>query len=319
MLTNVPSSQDILDAQARIQSYVHHTPILTSDYLNSLCGCDVFFKCENLQYIGAFKARGAMNAALSLSKDQRSKGIATHSSGNHAQAIARAAKVLGIPSYIVMPRTAPLIKKKGVEEYGGKIFECEPTLQARETTLENVVKETGAFIIHPFNNYDVIAGQATAAKELVDDIALDFIVAPVGGGGLLSGTALTSKYFSPQTKVIAGEPEGADDAFRSLHSGKIEPSQSNTIADGLLTTLGDKTFPIIRDYVSAVITVSDQEIIAAMRLIWERLKIIVEPSGVVPFASVLKAKENFAGKRVGIIFSGGNVDLENAFKLMQMA
>jgi threonine dehydratase len=311
-----PTGPDIIKAHELIKPYVHRTPVLTSEYLDILCGCNVFFKCENLQHIGAFKARGAMNAALSLTAQQRSKGIATHSSGNHAQAIARAAKVLGIKSYIVMPRIAPAIKKKGVEEYGGQIFECEPTLQSRESTLEKVVQQTGAYVIHPFNNYDVIAGQATAAKELIEDIhGLDFILAPVGGGGLLSGTALSAKYFSPNTTVIAGEPEGADDAFRSLQSGKIELSQSNTIADGLLTTLGDKTFPIIRDHVQSVIIVNDQEIIAAMKMIWERLKVLVEPSGAVPFASLLKKKDSFTSKRVGVIFSGGNVDLENALKL----
>jgi threonine dehydratase len=215
-----------------------------------------------------------------------------------------------------MPRTAPDVKKKGVRAFGGEIFECEPTLEARETTLAEVVRKTGATEIHPFNNYDVIAGQATAAKELFEEVReLNFIVTPVGGGGLLSGTALAAKYFSSQTTVIAGEPAGADDAFRSMKSGKIEPSQSNSVADGLLTSLGDKTFPLIKQYVKEVITVTDKEIIEAMRLIWERLKIIVEPSCAVPFAAVLKDKSKFEGKRVGIILSGGNVDLARAFKL----
>jgi threonine dehydratase len=215
-----------------------------------------------------------------------------------------------------MPRTAPEIKKRGVRELGGTIYECEPTLQSRETTLAGVIQKTGATEIHPFNNYAVMAGQATAAKELFEEINdLDFIVTPVGGGGLLSGTALATKFFSPQTKVIAGEPEGADDAFRSLQSGKIEASQSNTIADGLLTSLGDKTFPIIHENVNEIITVSDKEIVEAMRLVWERLKVIVEPSGVVPFAAVMKGKDKFKGKRVGVIFSGGNVDLERVLKL----
>lgn len=288
---------------------------MTSTGLDDISGCKVFFKCENLQNVGAFKARGAMNAALSLSEDERKKGIATHSSGNHAQAIARAAKTLGIKSFIVMPRTAPATKRKGVEGFGGEIFECEPTLQARETTLADVVTKTGAAVIHPFNNYKVIEGQATAAKELFEEVKdLDIIIAPVGGGGLLSGTALAAKYFSPSTAVIAGEPAGADDAYRSMQSGKIEPSQLNTIADGLLTALGDKTFPLIREHVKEIITVTDDEIIAAMKLIWERLKLIVEPSGAVPFAALLKNKQKFTGKRVGIIFSGGNVDLENVGK-----
>lgn len=300
----------ITQAHERIKSYVHRTPVMTSEAIDRMAGCSLFFKCENLQKVGAFKARGAMNAVLSLTPEKRSKGIATHSSGNHAQAIARAASIVGIPAYIVMPRTAPVIKKNAVLEYGGVIYECEPTLQAREATLAEVVKKTGAIEIHPFNNDDVITGQATAAKEMFEQVEdLDFVVAPVGGGGLLSGTALSAKFFSPRTKVIAAEPEGANDAFRSFQSGKIETSQANTIADGLLTSLGEKTFPIIREHVQEVITVSDQEIIAAMRLIWERLKLVVEPSGAVSLAAVLKAKVKFNGKRVGVIFSGGNVDL----------
>jgi threonine dehydratase len=307
--------ENIIEAHERIKPFVHCTPVLTSTGINDIAGCSVFFKCENFQKVGAFKARGAMNAALKLSPKQRAKGIATHSSGNHAQAIARAAKILNIPAFIVMPSNAPDIKKKGVLSYGGQIFECEPTLQARESTLADVIAKTGATEIHPFNNYDVIEGQSTAAKELIEEApALDFILAPVGGGGLLSGTLLSAKYFSPITKVIAAEPAGADDAFRSMQSGKIEPSQSNTVADGLLTTLGDKTFPIIRDHVQEVITVTDDEIIAAMQLIWERMKIIVEPSGAVPFAAVLKAKEKFANKKVGIILTGGNVDMAKVAK-----
>jgi threonine dehydratase len=304
------TKETIEQAHERIKPYVHRTPIMTSEAIDGIAGCQIFFKCENLQKIGAFKARGAMNAALQLTSEQRSKGIATHSSGNHAQAIARASKILGIPSYIVMPRTAPEIKKKGVRGYGGQIFECEPNVKSRESTLADVVAKTGATEIHPYNNYHIIAGQGTAAKELIEDAPhLDFILAPVGGGGLLSGTSLAVKFFSPSTKVIAGEPAGADDAFRSLQSGKIEESQSNTIADGLLTSLGDKTFPIIRDNVEKVITATDEEIIAAMRLVWERMKIIVEPSCVVPLAAVLKSKSDFQGKKVGIILSGGNVDL----------
>lgn len=310
------TKQTIIDAHERIKPYVHRTPVMTSEGINVIAGCKIFFKCENFQKIGAFKARGAMNAALSLTPEERAKGIATHSSGNHAQAVARAASILKTPAFIVMPRTASEIKKKGVRGLGGQIFECEPTSEGRDSMLADVVKKTGAAVIHPFNNYDVIAGQATAAKELYEEVNdLDFIVAPVGGGGLLSGTSLTTKFFSPKTVVIAGEPAGADDAFRSMQSGKIEPSQANTIADGLLTSMGDKTFPIIRENVKEVITVTDEEIIEAMRLIYERLKIIIEPSGAVPFAAVLKAKEKFANKRVGIIFSGGNVDLEKVAKL----
>lgn len=310
------TKEKIEQAHERIKPFVHRTPVMTSEAINELAGCSIFFKPENFQKIGAFKARGAMNAALQLSPEQRAKGIATHSSGNHAQAIARAAKILGIPSYIVMPSNAPEIKKKGVRGYGGEIFECENNLEAREITLTEVISKTGANEIHPFNNYEVIAGQATAAKELIEDAPqLDFLLAPVGGGGLLSGALLAAKYFSPSTKVIAGEPLGADDAFRSLQSGKIELSQSNTIADGLLTSLGDKTFAIIRENVEKIITVTEAEIIAAMRLIWERMKLVVEPSAAVPLAAVLKEKDKFTGKKVGIILSGGNIDLENVGKL----
>lgn len=309
--------QTIEQAHERIKPYIHRTPVLTSQSINEATGCHVFLKCENFQKVGAFKARGAMNAALSLSPEQRARGIATHSSGNHAQALARAAKILGVKSYIVMPRTAPEIKKRGVRGYGGEIFECEPTLQARESTLAEVILKTGATEIHPFNNYEVIAGQATAAKELFADVKdLDVIMAPVGGGGLLSGTALAANYFSQNTKVIAGEPAGSDDAYRSLKSGKIEQAQSQTIADGLLTTLGDKTFPIIQELVSEIITVSDEQIIAAMKLVWERVKIIIEPSCAVPLAALIKEKDRFKGQRVGIILSGGNVDLEKVLGLI---
>lgn len=315
-MNHVPTQDDLLQTHERIKSYIHQTSVMTSASIDAIAGCQIFFKCENFQKIGAFKARGAMNAVLSLPPEERAKGVATHSSGNHAQALARAAKIMGVESYIVMPRTAPEIKKKGVRAFGGIITECEPNLEARESTLAKVIAETGATEIHPFNNYDVIAGQGTAAIELFDTAGdLDFILTPVGGGGLLCGTLLAAKYFSPKTKVIAGEPAGADDTYRSLQSGKIEPSQADTIADGLLTSLGDKTFPIIKEMVTEVITVTDEEIITAMRLIWERVKIIVEPSCAVPFAAVLKEKEKFAGKRVGIILSGGNVDMERAFKL----
>lgn len=308
--------QVITEAHERIKAYVHRTPVITSESINEIAGCRIFFKPENLQKIGAFKARGAINAALQLTPEQRAKGIATHSSGNHAQAIARAAKILGIKSFIVMPNTTAAIKKKGVIGYGGEIFECDNNLKSRETTLAEVISKTGATEIHPFNNYEVIAGQATAAKELIEDAPqLDILLAPVGGGGLLSGTLLAAKYFSPSTKVIAGEPLGADDAFRSLQSGRIEMSQSNTIADGLLTSLGDKTFPIIRDNVQKIITVTEDEIIEAMRLIWERMKLVVEPSAAVPLAAVLKEKNEFKGRTVGIILSGGNVDLEKAGRL----
>jgi threonine dehydratase len=310
------TKENIIAAHERIKAYIHRTPVMTSAGIDEGAGARLFFKCENFQKVGAFKARGAMNAVLSLSEAERERGVATHSSGNHAQALARAAKLVGIRSFIVMPSTAPEIKKRGVLGYGGEIFECEPTLASRESALEEVVKKTGAAVIHPFNNYAVMEGQATAARELFEEVAgLEAIIAPVGGGGLLSGTALAAKYFSPQTQVFAAEPEGADDAFRSMRSGKPEPSQANSIADGLLTSLGDKTFPIIYEHVKEVITVSDDEIIDAMRLIWERMKIIVEPSGAVPLAAVLKAREKFQNRSVGIILSGGNVDLNRALQL----
>ena len=314
----IPDEKAIDEAHARIKPYIHRTPVLTSASISKMAGCEIFFKCENFQKIGAFKARGAMNAVLALPQEQTKQGVATHSSGNHAQALARAAKMQGIKSYIVMPITAAEIKKRGVRSFDGQIFDCEPTLAAREQTLLDVIRKTGATEIHPFNNYDIIAGQATAAKELFEDVDnLGIIIAPVGGGGLLSGTALAAKSYSPTTIVVAAEPTGADDAYRSMQSGKIEPSQASSIADGLLTSLGDKTFPIIRDHVSEVITVTDDEIIAAMRLIWERLKIIVEPSGAVPVAAILREGSRFSGKRVGIILSGGNVDLERALTLFQ--
>lgn len=313
----VPTREDIEAAHVRIKPYIHETPVMTSRGVDELVGAQLFFKCENLQNIGAFKARGAMNAVLTLSPSDLAKGVATHSSGNHAQALARAARIVNTRSYIVMPSTSPEIKKRGVRGFGGEIFECEPTLASRESTLADVIQRTGATEIHPFNNYAVIAGQATAARELVEQVPdLDIVIAPVGGGGLLSGVSLAIDYFAPNVAVIAAEPAGADDAYRSMQSGKIEPSQANSIADGLLTSLGSKTFPIIVKRVKEVITVTDEEIVSAMKLVWERMKLIVEPSGVVPLAAAIKAKDRLAGKRVGITFSGGNVDLERALKLI---
>jgi threonine dehydratase len=310
MMNQAPTRSDIEAAHQRIKPYITKTPLLTNEQLDEQLGCKLYFKCENLQKIGAFKMRGAMNAALRLSTDELKKGIATHSSGNHAQAIARAAWILKTKSYIVMPHTAPEIKKKGVRSYNGEIFECENNLSSRESTLAEVIKKTGATEIHPFNNYDVMAGQGTASLEIFEELKPDFLIAPVGGGGLLCGTALATKYFSPSTTVIAGEPAGSDDAFRSMQSGKIEQAQSQTIADGLLTTLGNKTFPIIKENVKEIITVTDDEIIAAMKLLWEKLKVVSEPSAAVPFAAVLKQKEKFAGKTVAMILSGGNVDFK---------
>jgi len=307
---SLPTKESILSANKRISPFIHHTPALQCSSLNEITGAKIFFKCENFQKSGSFKARGASNASLKLDAKQKVNGLATHSSGNHAQALALVAKALQISAFIVMPRTVPEIKKKGVAGYGGNIFECDPTLTARESTLREVIKETGATEIHPFNNYDVIEGQATCALELINEVPnLDFVLSPVGGGGLLSGSALAMKFFSPSTEVIACEPAGSDDAYRSLKSGKIELAQSDTIADGLLTNLGDKAFDIIRKEIKEIITVTDTEIIQAMRLIWERLKIIVEPSGAVTLAALIKKPKKFLGKRVGLILSGGNADL----------
>lgn len=305
------SNRQILDAHERIKPFIHKTPVLTSKTLNGLTGADLFFKCENFQKIGAFKIRGGMNAVLTLSKEKLQQGIATHSSGNHAQAIAYAAREVGTKAYIVMPDNSPKVKVDAVRGYGAEIFFCEPNQQAREKTLHEVVERTGAEFIHPYNDERVITGQATCAKELIDEIhSLDFILAPVGGGGLLSGTALSAFYFSPHTVVYAGEPEGAADAVLSFKSNKIEQAPYiKTIADGLLIKLGDKTFPIIKKYVKDILIVNDDEIIAAMRLVYERMKIVIEPSAVVPLAAVLKNKSLFEGKKVALIFSGGNVDL----------
>jgi threonine dehydratase len=304
--------QDIIDAHERIKPFIHKTPVLTSQTINKLTGAGLFFKCENLQKIGAFKIRGGLNAVLSLPNEKLRKGIATHSSGNHAQAIAFAAREMGAKAYIVMPENSPQVKVDAVRGYGAEIFFCEPNQQERENLLNEVVEKTGAEFIHPYNDYRVITGQATCAKELIEEIpSLDMIIAPVGGGGLLSGTLLSAHHFSPATVVYAGEPEGAADAVLSIKNGRIEKAPYvKTIADGLLTTLGDKTFPIIQQYIKDILTVSDEEIIAAMKLVYERMKLVVEPSAVVPLAAVLKNKELFTGKKVGVIFSGGNVELK---------
>jgi threonine dehydratase len=319
MQTNFPSLSDIRSAHARIQPFIHRTPILTSRAINEIAGCEIFFKCENFQKVGAFKARGAANAVMKLTDQERQKGVATHSSGNHAAALARAASVAGIPSYIVMPSNAPEIKKKAVKGYGGQIIECEPNLKARETTLESIVAQTGATFIPPYDFLDVIEGQATCALELLEDQPdLDILMAPVGGGGLLGGTALAAHYLQPSIQVIAGEPAGADDAFQSFHAGKIIPQTGpNTIADGLLTSLGTLNFELIQRYVADILLATDPQIIEAMRLIYERMKIVIEPSCAVPLAALLATPSRFAGKKVGIILTGGNVDLGKLAEYMQ--
>jgi len=309
---SIPDIKSIHLAANRINPFIHCTPVLTCKCLNQIVHAELFFKCENFQKVGAFKFRGATNAVLSLSDEEANRGIATHSSGNHAQALALAAKIRGIKAYIVMPKNSSIVKIKAVEGYGGSIIFCEPTLQAREDNLNRVVKETGAIFIHPYNDYRIIAGQSTCAKELLEEVEnLDLVIAPVGGGGLLSGTALAVNYLSSGIKVVAAEPQGADDAYRSFYEGRLIPQVNpQTIADGLRTSLGDKTFPIIRKYVHQIVTVSEDAIVSSMRIIWERMKIIVEPSAAVPFGALLEKKIDVTGKRIGIILSGGNVDLD---------
>lgn len=303
----------LLAAQERIAPYIHRTPVLTSQLLNEKAGTKLFFKCENFQKMGAFKMRGAANAVVSLSEEERRRGVVTHSSGNFAQAVSLAALQLGVKAYIVMPENAPMVKKEAVRSYKGEIIECESTPEARALTAKNIQRTTGATFLHPSNQDEVIIGNSTAAAELLEDYpGLEVILTPVGGGGLIAGTALAANAFSDNCSVIGGEPMNVDDAYRSLRSGKIETNSSlNTVADGLRTHLGDRNFPIIQKYVESIIRVEEEEIIEAMRLIWERMKIIIEPSCAVPFAAVLKEKDYFKNKKIGIILSGGNVDVTN--------
>lgn len=307
------TKQELQNCHQSIKPYIHRTPVLTSKLLNEFSGAQLFFKCENFQRMGAFKMRGATNAILKLSEDQKSKGVVTHSSGNFAQALSLAALSIGVKAYIVMPSNAPQVKKDAVKGYGGEIIECPPTLEDREQTATKIQKEKGATFIHPSNDLDVILGQGTAAIELLQDHPdLAYVFTPVGGGGLVSGTALTVHFYGNNCKTIAGEPFAVDDAYRSLQSGKIEINDTiDTIADGLKTQLGTINFPIIQQYVSEIVRVEEQEIIDAMRLIWERMKIIIEPSAAVAFAALLRKKETFKDKKVGIVLSGGNVDFEN--------
>ncbi len=300
----------IYAAAERISTYTHRTPITTSQYFDRQTGARIFFKCENLQKVGAFKFRGACNAVFSLSDEVASRGVATHSSGNHAQALALAANMRRIPAWIVMPRNSPAVKRAAVEEYGGRVVLCEPTVADREATAASVVEATGATFIHPYNDPRIIAGQGTAALELLADVdSLDVVLAPVGGGGLISGTALAVAGVSPRTEVIAVEPAGADDAYRSLAAGKILPMVNpQTIADGLRTSLGELTFAIIQEHVREIITVADDEILLAMRTFWQRTKLLIEPSSAVPVAALLCRKLPTAGRKIGVILSGGNVD-----------
>lgn len=310
---NAPTIREIREAADRIMPFVHRTPILTCTSLNRICGAELYFKCENFQKAGAFKIRGATNAVFSLRHREATKGVATHSSGNHAAALALAARWRGIRASVVMPENAPQIKRDAVADYGANITFCKPTLEAREQGLAELLDQTGSVFIHPYNDYRVISGQGTAGLELCEEVVdLDMVMVPVGGGGLLSGTAIAVSALSPSTQVIAAEPERANDAYRSFHAGKIIPiDHPDTIADGLRTSLGELTFPIIRKHVSDIITVSEELILAGMRLIWERMKIIVEPSAAVALGALLEASSRFSGKRIGIILSGGNVDLAN--------
>lgn len=306
------TKEELIAVHKRIAPYIHNTPVITSQLLDEISGAVLFFKCENFQKMGAFKMRGAANAILNLPKQKQEKGVVTHSSGNFAQAVSLSAKSINVPAYIVMPSTAPQVKKDAVRSYGGQITECPPTLAEREKAAQKIIDETGATFVHPSNDLDVIYGQGTAAIELLQEYPdLDFVVTPVGGGGLTAGTALAVHHFGKNCKSIGAEPFEADDAFRSLQSGKIEENESaDTIADGLKTQLGDKNFPIIRELVSEIIRVEEREIIGALKLIWERMKIVVEPSSATALAAVLREKEKFKGKKVGIILSGGNVDLQ---------
>ncbi len=310
-MTAVPTFQDVKEAAARIEGMVHRTPVMTCSSLNDRVGAQVFCKCENFQKAGAFKFRGASNAVLSLSDSEARRGVATHSSGNHGAALALAANIRGVPARIVMPSNAPQSKRAAVAAYGGTIVYCEPTQEAREATLETVVRETGAVFVHPYNNDKVIAGQGTAALELCAEVPrLDVILAPVGGGGLISGTALTAAECSVGTRVVAAEPEAADDAYRSLQAGTIlSANNPDTVADGLRTSLGELTFAIIRSHVAQIVTVSEDAIVAAMHYVWERMKIVIEPSSAVPIAALLDGGPDLAGQRVGVILTGGNVDL----------
>ena len=299
-------------AHDRIRPHIHRTPVLSSARLDAASGASLFFKCENFQKVGAFKARGATNAVFALDDETARHGVATHSSGNHAAALSRAAKLRGIAAHIVMPSNSPKVKVRAVEGYGGRIVFCEPNQRAREDTCARVIADTGATLIHPFENEDVMAGQGTIAVELLEDVPdLDVVLCPVGGGGVLCGTAVAAKSLRPSIKVIATEPAGADDAAQSFHEDRlIYQEKKNTIADGLRTNLGAPNFALMQQYVDDVVTVSDESIVAAMRAIWETMKIVVEPSGAVPYAAIVEGKVDCRSKRIGIILTGGNVDLD---------
>jgi len=308
----IPTFDDVTAAHALIQPYIHRTPVLTSTYFNTLSGAELFFKCENFQKAGVFKARGASNAVFGLTEEQAAKGVASHSSGNHALSLSYAAGRRGIKATVVMPRTAPEAKKAAVRGYGGEVLECEPSTTAREAMLEELVARTGADFVHPYNDHRVIAGQGTCSLELNEDVDdLDCVVAPIGGGGMISGTCLALSHVSPKTKIYAAEPKNADDVYRSFHAGEIiEDDAPDTIADGLKVSMRPRTWHFVSKYVTDVLLATEEEIIDAMYLTWQRMKIVIEPSSAVPLATILKNKELFAGKRVGVILTGGNVDLK---------
>ena len=308
----IPGLPDMQAARERIARHIHRTPIFTSRMLNELSGAELFFKCENFQKAGAFKARGAANAVFSLSDDEAARGVATHSSGNHGTCLSYAAGRRGIPCTGVMPRTAPQAKKDAVKGYGGRVVLCEPSTSSREAVFAQVVAETGAEFVHPYNDPRVIAGQATCSAELIEQVeGLDAVVAPIGGGGMISGTCLTLSNLAPAIKIYAAEPEQADDAYRSFKAGHIIADDApNTVADGLKVPLKDLTWHFVRNHVTDVLTASEEEIVDAMKLTWKRLKIVMEPSSAVPLAAILKNRDAFAGKRVGVIITGGNVDLD---------
>ncbi|TBY58857.1 pyridoxal-phosphate dependent enzyme [Rhizobium leguminosarum bv. viciae] len=308
----IPNITDMFAAHDRIRPYIHRTPVITSTYINSLASAEIFFKCENFQKAGAFKARGASNAVFGLSDDQAARGVATHSSGNHGTCLSYAAGRRGIPCTVVMPHTAPQAKKDAVRGYGGTVIECEPSTSSREAVFAEVVAKSGAEFVHPYNDARVIAGQATCSRELLEQVDdLDAVIAPIGGGGMISGTCLTISSLAPQVKVYAAEPEQADDAYRSFKAGRIIADDApNTVADGLKVPLKELTWHFVKNGVSDIVTVSESEIVEAMKLIWKRAKLVMEPSSAVPLAAILKNKSLFAGKRVGIIITGGNVDLD---------
>lgn len=308
----IPTYDDVIAAHERIAPYVHRTPILTSRMLDELSGAKLFFKCENFQKGGAFKARGASNAVFGLSPEQAAKGVATHSSGNHGTCLSYAAGRRGIPCTVVMPRTAPQAKKDAVRGYGARVVECEPSTTSREAVFAEVVAETGAEFVHPYNDHRVIAGQGTCSREMLEDLAdLDAVIAPIGGGGMVSGTCLTLSSIAPGVKVYAAEPEQADDAMRSFRAGHIIADDApETVADGLKVPLRELTWHFVKNHVTDILTASEDEIVDAMKLIWKRMKIVMEPSSAVPLATILKNPDIFAGKRVGVVITGGNVDLD---------